>query len=245
MLIKYSKTAFLKYPVSMLRFAAGNHVPLHELMLIDSAKRLLGSRFNREEANSYLREIREEDFIKMNTVDGFKVVGNQPKHFLGKFIYFIIRCMKPEIIVESGVSHGASSWNILNALHKNKTGTLYSIDLPDKDGTRLFNVGNFSKEIGWVVPNALRSRWNLQLGDAKNLLPELLGKLQEIDVFFHDSDHSYDFMKFEYNTMYPALKKGGLLISDDVHDHAAFEEFVSERNLNAIRFNAKGGAAVK
>jgi len=229
----------------MIRFAAGNKIPLHELMLVDSAKKLLGPRFNMAEARTFLEELANEDFIKMNEEENFNVVGNRPKHFLGKFIYFILRCMKPEIVVESGVSHGASSWNILNALNKNQKGTLYSIDLPDKDGTRFFNVGNFKKEIGWVVPGTLRSRWQLQLGDAKILLPVLMNKLGAIDVFFHDSDHSYEFMKFEYNTMYPSLRKGGLLISDDVHAHAAFEEFVNEKNMTGIRFNSKGGAAVK
>ncbi len=245
MLIKYSKATLIKYPFAMLQFALGNKFPLHNKMLFDSARKLLGSRFNEEEAHIYLEEIRKKDFIEMNKVEGFRVVGNQPTHFFGKFIYFIIRCLKPETVVESGVSHGASSWNILNALNKNNKGMLYSIDLPDKDGTRLFNVGNFSKEIGWVVPDALRSRWQLQLGDAKILLPQLLSKLGSIDVFFHDSDHSYEFMKNEYNTMYPFLREGGLLISDDVHDHAAFEEFVDTKKLAAIRFNAKGGSAVK
>ena len=146
----------MKYPVAILQFAAGNKFPLHNKMLFDAARKLLGNQFNETEARGYLDEIHRQDFIEMNHVEGFRVVGNQPKHFFGKFIYFIIRCMKPETVVESGVSHGASSWNILNALHKNNKGKLYSIDLPDKDGTRLFNVGNFSKEIGWVVPDSLR-----------------------------------------------------------------------------------------
>ncbi|CAN5574289.1 hypothetical protein BH11BAC1_BH11BAC1_23140 [soil metagenome] len=245
MLTKYSKSTFFKYPFAMMQFAAGNKMPLHHAMLMDSARKLLGNRFNEGEAKIYIDEITNKDFIRMNEVQGFKVVGNQPTHFFGKFLYFILRCLKPEIVVESGVSHGASSWNILNALHKNKKGTLYSIDLPDKDGIRLFNVTNFKKEIGWVVPDVLRDRWQLQLGDAKKLLPELLRKLGAIDVFFHDSDHSYDFMTFEFNEAYPFLKNGGLVISDDVHLHGAFEEFVDQKNMIAIKFNAKGGAALK
>src|SRR6188768_1587164 len=126
MLIKYSVSTFLRYPIDLFQFLLGNKVPLHERMLMDAAERLLGKRFNRAEAKHYLREISEKDFIRMNEVEGFKVVGNLPNHFFGKFIYFILRCTKPEIVIESGVSHGASSWNILNALHKNQKGTLYS-----------------------------------------------------------------------------------------------------------------------
>lgn len=243
MLEKYSSSKFLNHPVALAQFATGNKIPLHNLMLYRAARKMLGSRFNESEASQYLNEIRDWDFIKMNEVPGFHLVGNLPKHFFGKFIYFILRCMKPDVVVESGVSHGASSWNILNALHKNNKGMLYSVDLPDKDGIRLYNVENFRKEIGWVVPDALRSRWHLELGDAKQLLPALLQRLGSIDVFFHDSDHSYEFMKFEYQTAYPHLKKGGLLLSDDVHLHAAFEEFVNEKKMEAIRFHAKGGVA--
>ena len=43
---------------------------------------------------------------------------------------------------------------------------------------------------GWMVPAALRSRWNLQLGDTYKLLPELLASIGHVDLFLHDSDHS-------------------------------------------------------
>jgi len=229
----------------MMQFAMGNKTPLHNAMLIDSARRMLGKNFNATEATMYLDEIEQNNFIPMNESSTLKAAGNRPRHFFGKFIYFIIRCMKPQSIIETGVSHGVSSWNILNALHRNGKGKLYSIDLPDHDTNLNYNMEQFKTNIGWVVPEVLKDRWELRLGDSKKLLPELLKELGTIDIFFHDSDHSYDFMMFEYNTSYPFIREGGLLLSDDVHVHTAFEDFVSAKNMQAIKFNAKGGAAVK
>jgi predicted O-methyltransferase YrrM len=245
MIIRYNKLSFFRWPAAMMQFAMGNKIPLHNAMLMDAARRMLGNNFNASEASAYLREIASDEFIPMNKSETMKVVGNRPRHFFGKFIYFIVRCMKPETIIETGVSHGVSSWNILNALHRNNKGKLYSIDLPDHDTNRNYNMEEFKTSIGWVVPEVLKHRWELRLGDSKKLLPELLNELKSIDIFFHDSDHSYDFMTFEYKTSYPFIRNGGLLLSDDVHVHSAFDDFVSKQHMQAIKFNAKGGVAHK
>ena len=68
---------------------------------------------------------------------------------------------------------------------------------------------------GWAVPDELRTRWKLYLGDARELLPAVLGALEQVDVFLHDSDHSYDHMTFELEQALPRLAHGGLLLSDD------------------------------
>jgi predicted O-methyltransferase YrrM len=46
-------------------------------------------------------------------------------------IYVIIRALKPNIIVETGVANGASSFYLLLALKRNKKGHLFSIDFPN------------------------------------------------------------------------------------------------------------------
>lgn len=43
-----------------------------------------------------------------------------------------------------------------------------------------------------------------------------------IDVFIHDSDHSYDVIAFEIETAYPYLRSGGVLVADDVFQNMAF-----------------------
>jgi predicted O-methyltransferase YrrM len=245
MVIKYSKASFLDHPVSSLKYFLGDKESLHEKVMMRTGRILLKEHFNTREATEYLREIRQGDFVKMNETLPVPVTGNKPGHLFGKLIYFLVRCVKPESMIETGVAHGVSSWTILNAMHKNQKGKLYSIDFPNLDTKKDYNVKNFDQQPGWVVPEMLRKRWELQLGKSSELLPDLLRKLGSIDIFFHDSDHSYENMKYEFQTAFDYIKRGGLLISDDVHKNTAFPEFVNEKKTTAIQLLAKGGVTVK
>jgi predicted O-methyltransferase YrrM len=136
--------------------------------------------------------------------------------------YIAIRAFQPERVVETGVANGVSSAYILLALQKNGRGTLYSVGLDDP---QYLPVG---KPLGWIVPESLRSRWNLLIGDSRGLLPSLLSRLGTTDVFIHDSLHTYDHMLWEYRTAFPFLRPGGLLFSDDAEWNPAFPEFCRE-----------------
>jgi predicted O-methyltransferase YrrM len=136
--------------------------------------------------------------------------------------YIAIRAFQPKIVVETGVANGVSSSYILLALQKNGRGTLYSVGLNDP---QYLPAG---KPLGWVVPELLKSRWNLLIGDSCALLPSLLAKLGTIDLFIHDSLHTYDHMLWEYRTAFPYLRPGGLLFSDDAAWNPAFSEFCQE-----------------
>ncbi len=137
-----------------------------------------------------------------------------------------IRAFQPETVVETGVANGVSSAYILLALQKNERGALHSVGLNDP---QYLPVG---KPLGWIVPESLRSRWNLLVGDSRGLLPPLLAKLGTIDVFIHDSLHIYDHMLWEYRTAFPFLRPGGLLFSDDAAWNSAFPEFCREVAAN-------------
>ena len=51
---------------------------------------------------------------------------------------------------------------------------------------------------------------------------------QSIDMFVHDSSHSYRHMLWEFRQSWPRLCDGGLLVSHDVQMNAAFPEFVAK-----------------
>ena len=136
--------------------------------------------------------------------------------------YMAIRAFQPEIVVETGVANGVSSAYILLALQKNKRGVLHSVGLNDP---QYLPAG---KQLGWIVPESLKSRWNLLTGDSQALLPSLLANLGTIDVFIHDSLHTYDHMLWEYRTAFPYLRPGGLLFSDDAAWNPAFSEYCQE-----------------
>ncbi|REJ84073.1 MAG: class I SAM-dependent methyltransferase [Bacteroidetes bacterium] len=244
MIIQYNKFSFISHPFALAKFALGRKMDLHERMLVRSAKLLLGKKFDQSLSNQALNEIRAGDFIPMRNIPGVALPGNMPTYLFGKFLYYIVRCARPELMVETGVAHGVSSWTILNAMHRNGTGNLYSIDLPNLD-LKSYNPANISQQSGWVVPDILRQRWELQLGPSSELLPALIKRLGKIDIFFHDSDHSYDNMMFEFGAVYDSIKEEGLILSDDVHKNNSFRDFVNSSNICGIQFYTKGGAAVK
>jgi predicted O-methyltransferase YrrM len=127
--------------------------------------------------------------------------------------YALIKLLKPEVVVETGVGAGVSSWTILQAMDENGSGRLISIDLPTPNTELL-------PEVGYLVPRDLRYRWDLRTGPSKKLLSQTLKELRKIDIFQHDSRHSYTNQLREYQTAWPFINDGGLLVSDDVSNDA-------------------------
>jgi predicted O-methyltransferase YrrM len=134
--------------------------------------------------------------------------------------YAAVRALQPDTVVETGVASGVSSAYLLLALRRNQKGTLHSVEVGD---LAYLPAG---KEPGWIVPDWLRSRWQLHIGDVAATLPGLLRELGEVDMFIHDSLHTYEHMKFEFELAHPHIKHGGLLLADDALWNSAFQEFV-------------------
>lgn len=53
----------------------------------------------------------------------------------------------------------------------------------------------------------------------------MLADLGSIGAFIHDSHHTYEHMLWEFETAYPRLIDGGLLLADDVVWNNAFLDF--------------------
>jgi hypothetical protein len=133
--------------------------------------------------------------------------------------YAAVRALRPEIAVETGVASGVSSAYILLALQRNQRGTLHSIEIGDPAYLPP------DKEPGWIVPQWLRARWHMHIGDVAAVLPGLLCELGKVDMFIHDSLHTYEQMKFEFELARPHIRRDGLLLADDALWNSAFGEF--------------------
>lgn len=139
-------------------------------------------------------------------------------------LYLSVRLLKPDLMVETGVSSGASSTHILKALHDNGKGELHSIDLPPDNLPK-------GKMSGWVIPSHLKDQWTLHMGDSKDLLEPILKNLGRVDCFLHDSLHTYDHMIWEFRTVWTYLTHGGLFLSHDVGANDAFLDFMREKSI--------------
>jgi predicted O-methyltransferase YrrM len=170
------------------------------------------------------------------------------------FLYWLVRTLKPKTIVQCGICNGLSSAFMVLALATNGAeGKLYGIDIPPvfnpKDpawtgaGKVYGHVIPEGKTSGWMVPEAYRKRFEVQNGDAKLLLPKLVDSLPGIDMFYHDSDHTYNHMMFEFREAKRKLAPGGLIIADDIAWNAALWDFADEQAVPAYNFKGAVGVA--
>lgn len=160
------------------------------------------------------------------------------------WLYGMVRERKPETVVETGVHWGVSTAFILQALADNGKGRLYSIDLPNVNLDWLNNQKLGRKTTGFLVPESLRCNWSLILGDATVELPKLLERLSSIDMFHHDSRHTYEHMMFEFETAFPRLRKGGIIGGDDLNTNSSFVEFCSAHSLKPVFLGKNRGYAI-
>ena len=135
---------------------------------------------------------------------------------LATVIYTSCKLLQPKIVVETGVARGATTAIILKALNENGIGHLHSVDLPALSWA-------YKKHIGELVPQDLQSCWSLSLGPTSYVLSNLFRDLDMIDIFIHDSAHSYHPQKMDYELALAYLSPGGILISDDVKNNAFIE----------------------
>ena len=163
------------------------------------------------------------------------------------FLYYLIRIIRPAQVLETGVFHGLTTLWILQALHDNKFGHLISIDLPRREWKNFFPDRNMGAghqgedelpdncNPGWLVPEKLKKRWELNIGPSEILLEKILKK-NSIDFFIHDSDHSYETMKYEIETV--MKYNSNCFVAVDNYDHSSFIfELLAKNNIASAFIN--------
>lgn len=163
-----------------------------------------------------------------------------------EFLYVAVRFARPEVMIETGVFDGLSSSVILQALTDNNRGQLFSIDLPARvsirGSTDRMTDTTLPSETqpGWAIPDCLRERHRLILGDSREELPRLFKDYPVIDIFFHDSLHTFEHQHFEYSLAWPHLVPSGLLLSDDIFWSSAFHKFCKDHGKTYLAFDGFG-----
>jgi predicted O-methyltransferase YrrM len=130
--------------------------------------------------------------------------------------YVLVRIYKPKVIVETGTDKGLGSLVIQLAIEKNQIGTLYTLDIDEYSGS-LFDKEDL-KKIKFLVGDSVQ---NMQ-------------KINEIDFFIHDSDHSEDHEKKEIQAAASKLTNNAIVISDNSHVTDVLFQWSKETNRNFI-----------
>ena len=146
-----------------------------------------------------------------------------------KTIAYILKTFNLDIMIESGTQHGVSALFIEEFIQF--TGcSIYSIDI--KPNVKPEGVGLVNYVI---LKSPVRKSF-------KSITRELVNKHSNI-LFFHDSDHSYENMMFEFNWAWNELKVD-FLISDDVSENMAFSNFTKHNNLTPYYCKFDSGSVV-
>ena len=136
-------------------------------------------------------------------------------------VYAIIRLVKPEKVLETGVANGHSSFFILKGLELNRRGVLYSVDI--------------NPAVGPLLSDEERRDWNLSVlpkSRRKDALKRFARRISPIDVFIHDSNHLYYWQMFEFRLAFELLRRGGYLLVDDCDCSFAFLDFAQKHGLS-------------
>jgi predicted O-methyltransferase YrrM len=178
----------------------------------------------------------DQDFLKTKAVEhAHKLAKQQMEDWLYlpymAYIYFTCRIIKPNLVMETGVERGASTYTILTAFARNNTpkAFLHSFDLTP-EVLRMLNVG-----IAPVIPREFYSKMAAQhkhhYGYSKDVIPPVLGSLngQQFDLIIAGSDHRYENQSFEIKSAWPHLRSGGICLVDrpdiEDNDYRAWNEF--------------------
>lgn len=131
-------------------------------------------------------------------------------------LYALVRAWAPEVMLETGVADGLSSALVLQAMHANGRGRLHSIDIRD--------------DVGALVAD--RDRWQLHVvRDDDQDFARVVRAIGPVDIFFHDGNHDFRHQTLEYETVWPALRTDGLLLTDDADWSCAFLSFTRRHGL--------------
>jgi predicted O-methyltransferase YrrM len=135
--------------------------------------------------------------------------------------YAAVRASKPRLAVETGVHDGLGSAVLLRALARNA----------DEGYDGMLLAFDIRKDVGWLVPAWLKSRYELRFADALTTLDAAVSG-RAIDFFIHDSDHRYDHETGEFEAVTRVANPGAVLMSDNAHAGTAFRDFCERHGLS-------------
>lgn len=164
--------------------------------------------------------------------------GHDADGDLAHIVWCAIRHMAPERVLETGVARGVTSVLALRALSRSGDGTgrLWSIDLPPM-------MPGWHEQSKVLVDEAAWPDWTYVRGSSRRTMTRTCTAMQTIDIFVHDSLHTPQTMKYEFEKAWPYMRTGGLLVSDDVEGNSAFVDFVKAQGVQRWFTAPKAGKA--
>lgn len=141
----------------------------------------------------------------------------------GFLLFALISSLKPAVVLETGTANGHSTAVNLRALDLAGGGSLHSVDVSGSVGALLTMTERNACHLHTIRPaHAVRD------------FKAVVRGLSRLDLFFHDSDHSYTGQLSELRTVWPIMPSGGYVVVDDANESWAFFDFASELGLEPV-----------
>jgi hypothetical protein len=172
-----------------------------------------------EEIAAYVAEPQTDDRLleSLRSTLGKRSDRNNEPHFGRRLAWYaVVRALKPELVVETGVHDGLGSALLLRAVDLNGSGTVVGFDTDPGSG--------------WLIPDHLRGRYEFVDGDSRLTIPETL-EGRRVGVFIHDSLHTYEHEALELRLALDYSADSIVLISDNAHATSALSDICRERGL--------------
>jgi predicted O-methyltransferase YrrM len=159
-----------------------------------------------EEVMGYIKEAEADEQLKAHVINmarsGPDRSYSDPRADFAKRLswYAVVRVMKPEVIIETGVDKGLGAVVLAAAVLKNGRGRYYGTDIDPTAGRML--SGPYAKA-GEIL-----------YGDSIESLNRFSGT---VDLFINDSDHSAEYEGREYVFIAPKLSDRAIVLGDNSH----------------------------
>ncbi|MCI4317850.1 MAG: class I SAM-dependent methyltransferase, partial [Thermoplasmata archaeon] len=148
----------------------------------------------------------------------------------GALLYLIVRALRPQRVVETGVGPGYSTAWLLAGLEANREGELISLGPGPTQGRA---NGVHDATVGQFVAPSLRSRWTLALGNTEENLTRILSQnAGRVDLFLYDNGPEVNRARFELREAWTALSPSGILLAHHIDATPAWGEFCRLQGLS-------------
>jgi Methyltransferase domain len=176
------------------------------------------------QVRAWVQELDDDDHLsdhvtrRLSTSPRRRISATEP-HWARRFgWYALVRAAQPAHVVETGTHLGLGSCAIAAALLRNGHGRLTTIDI--------------DAEAGYLIGEPWAEVIDRRTGSSIDILAELA----DVDMFLHDSLHTYDYEAKELAAVEPNLRVGATILSDNAHDSSALSDWAERTGRHYLFF---------
>lgn len=235
-LVNYGLSPTIKYLQERFWGSGFNGYPPAEISLEDFLKRVTGKEFlgitksARTAVDSSLLELRESKNKMLGIENPIKPVLDEDTSVSRLIVLAaILEIFKIDTFIETGTQHGISASVVAKfKLINHESFSIHSIDVGQ---TRLVQR---ELDVNYITLETPVRRYFKEV---------TLNTVQKKTLFFHDSDHTFENMYFEFNWAWNVLKVE-ILVADDIDMNNAYSRFCIDNSLTEFRIKMDSGTTI-